>query len=69
MTDKERIEVREQSLFSKLPLSKEVILIDANARAFYMCLLRGDDPYTVIDQMLVHYTKVKNELYEKLKHK
>lgn len=69
MIDKETAYRKEQSLLAKLPLSKEAIMIDASARAFYHCLLRGDDPYTVIDQMLVHYTKVNSELYEKLKHK
>jgi hypothetical protein len=54
-------------LLAKLPKSKDIILRDPSARAFFEHLAKGVDPIVVIDEMLVHYTGVVTKYQNDLK--
>lgn len=42
----------------KTPVLSELAKTDASSRAFYSCLKRGDDPYSVIEEMAKCYAPI-----------
>lgn len=56
----------EQQLINKLPKSLPWIRVYQPANSFYHLLLQGADPYAVIDEMLVYYSRVVKEYDERL---
>jgi hypothetical protein len=52
--------LRKDDILAKLPetMEKQLFMYDQTVHNFVHCLMRGDDVYSVIDQMFVYYTKV-----------
>lgn len=53
-------------ILERLPKSKALLLTKPAARAFYHCLLRGDDPISVIDDMMHYYEKMNGDIMQEL---